>query len=167
MIKKQKKNNFVCHLMTLWTLLWGMPPPRSDILGKTTYIKTPQTTFNASIWWKRLVATYIDAELNFLADFHTELALLFLRILAPFFHTDFGAISCTELGGIFPLTLAPFFSIWIWRQNRNWDLASQNAYLMMKSLLLLASTTWIGGRFFPCSRGWVSANKNKTFWYEE
>jgi hypothetical protein len=34
---------------------------------------------------------------------------------------------------------------------------------MMKSLLLLANTTWMGGRFFPCSRGCVSANKKTSF----
>jgi hypothetical protein len=55
--------------------------------------------------------------------------------LAPFFSTEFGAKIDIE----------------IWRDK--------NAYLMMKSLLLLANTTWMGGRFFPCRRGWVSANK--------
>ncbi len=103
-----------------------------------------------------------------------NMALLFLRILAAFFHTNFGAIFSPEFGGNFhtdfgaflhwigrhfSMNLAPFFptefgakiDIEIWRYN--------NAYLMMKSLLLLANTTWMGGRFFPCSRGWVSANK--------
>ncbi len=156
--------------MTLCTLLWGMPPPRSDILEKTTHIKTFQTTFNASIWWKGLDVTYKES----IQYFYSELKFWSRKItfwwnsqllLAPFsalikldFHTDFGAFLhwiwrhfSTEFGAL--------FSNWIWRQNRNWDLAPQNAYLMMKSLLLLASTTWMGGRFFPCSLGWVSANK--------
>ncbi len=147
MIKKQKKDNFVCHLMTLCTLLWGMPPPRSDILGETTYIKTPQTTFNASIWWKRLVATYIDAELNFLADFHTEFGAVF---------TDFGRIFTltlayfhTEFGAIFQLNLAPFFHL-DWRQNP-------------KSILRFGATkmpTWWWNRCccWPAPRGWAAGS---------